>query len=246
MRLTPLLWLVIPLLGTGWVSIEARSGAPLEGPPLISTTRSHVDPPLVEESAGHHRRIVDSQALVTDAFEIPPVHAFEIVEAAELPLLPFKPLLDKDATPAQYSEWYSGTSSEHLCQNLVRLNTLRRWDPEKCSCVTTELFLLRTAAHERVHTLNEQKELLKKEEDWLREEIQRQVQVDLKSGRSLLVFRLPGTATQMRERLSGLSKEELMVQKQLLGEAKRATRRAAVEAEFAAGNYKVSPALVWG
>ena len=50
----------------------------------------------------------------------------------------------------------------------------------------------------------------------------------------------------MREDLSGLSKEELMVLKQLLGEAKGATRRAAVEAEFAAGNYKVSPKLVWG
>ena len=161
MRLTPLLWLVIPLLGTGWVSIETRPGAPVEGPQLIVATRSHVDPPLVDESASHHSRVVDNQALVTDALEIPPVHAIEAVEAAELPLLPFKPLLDKDATPAEYSEWYSGTSTEHLCQNLIRLNTLRRWNPETCSCVTTELFLLRTAAHERVHTLNEQKELLK-------------------------------------------------------------------------------------
>ena len=177
--------------------------------------------------------------IIADAFATSLVIRTSTTAAAGLPLLPIKPLLEEGATPERYAEWYKGTPTELLCQSMVRLSALRRWNPKTCSCVNSELLLKRTGAHEQVHSLNKQDDLLMKEESWLRAELQRQVRADLESGGSLEVFRLPRTQVQMSEALEGSSREERAILRNLLREARSAARHAAVEGEFAAGNYRV-------
>jgi len=247
MRFTPLLLLVMIPLGAGWLSPKAAPVSPLEAPQPFTAATSHEEPLRVDETPTSARRAAESPALMPEAVAASPAFGMVTTTAAYLPLLPINPLLEEGATSERYAEWYKGTPTELLCQSLIRLSTLRRWDPKTCSCVNSELLLKRTKAHDQVHSLHKQDELLKKEEGWLRTEVQRQVQADLKSGGSLEVFRLPRTQVQMSEALEGSSREERAILRNLLREARSAARHAAVEGEFAAGNYRVEKkTLHWG
>jgi len=192
------------------------------------------------------RRAAESPSLAAAAVTTPSTSVSEVLTAAELPLLPIKALLEEGATSERYAEWYDGTSTELLCLNLVRLTALRGWNQEACPCVNSELLLRRSKAHERVHSLKEQDDLLQQEEAWLVTEVRRHVQADLESGGSLHALRLPQTEALMREALESTSREERLILGRLLREAQGAARRAAVEAEFAAGNYKIASAMRWG
>jgi hypothetical protein len=57
---------------------------------------------------------------------------------------------------------------------------------------------------------------------------------------------MPRTTASMMTALHGSSKEERRVLGHLLMEAQIETRRVAIEAEFVAGRYKVSPNSPWG
>jgi len=236
----------LPLLGTGWVSFETRPEAIIEGPQLITSTRSRKELPVNDEVPITSRRAAESPVHLADAFESPPLPVIKAFKVAELPLLPINALLEEDATPARYAEWYEGTPIEPLYQSLVRMNALRVWDPSTCACADPELLFQHSKTHDRVHALNEQGELLLHEVNWLRSEVRRQLSADLESGGSLQVFRLPRSEAQLRGALEESSLEELKVLDQLLRDARSAARSAAVEAEFAAGNFKVGAHGVWG
>ena len=242
MRLPHLLWpllIILTLLGTGWISLRPAPEAFAEGPPRPTTAPPHPGPMQAQRSPAPARRAAGVPAPSADAIGTPPVPSIGAFRSADLPSAPINALLDGGATAAHYVEWYRGTSTEHLCQNLIRLNTLRSWDPETCPCATAEPPPKDARAHDLLHALSEKKQLLKNEESWLMKEVRRQVQADLKAGGSLPVFRLPGTETQVREALLGRSREEGQILEHLVREARGAARRAAFEEEFAAGNYKV-------
>jgi hypothetical protein len=246
MRFTPLFLLVLPLLGAGWLSPKAASRVSLVALQPVTATPSHEEPLDVREAPSSARSAAVDPVTRADAIETPPLPGIEAFTAAELPLLPINTLFDEDATPARYAEWYGGTPIEHLYQSMVRFHDLRNWDPKTCPCAGPDPLFQHTETHRRLHALYQQGKLLRREEAWLCSEVRRQMSADLKSGGSLQVFRLPKTEALFGQALEESSIEELKVLGQMIIDAKGAARSAAVEAEFAAGNFKVGAHGVWG
>jgi len=247
MRSTPLLFIILPLLGTGWVSLEARPESSVMELQPTAVSHAPEEPSLVMKTAATPRASAVERPTLEDEEPVAsPLLSDVELEHSDLPLLPINPLLEEDATPERYSEWYRGTSTEQLTQSLFRLNSIRIWDPKTCACADSELSLQTSATHERVHELLEQKDLLLAEGRWLAKEIRRKVRADLASGGSLMVFRMSQSKEGMKSDLEGSSKEELWILGHLLMEAQLETRRVAVEAAFAAGHYKVDASSPWG
>ena len=246
MRFTPLLLLALPLLGAGWLSPKAAPVASMEALRHVTATPSHEEPLEVDEAPTSARSAAVDPAIRAEAVATSPVPGILTAATAALPPLPIKALFEEGATPERYAEWYEGTPTELLYQSLVRLQSLRSWDPRTCACADPDLLIQHAETHDRIHTLNERGELLLHEETWLRSEVRRQVRADLESGGSLQAFRLPQTEAQLRGALEDRSREELKILDQLLRDARSATRHAAIEAEFAAGNFKVGAHKVWG
>jgi len=246
MRSTPLLALILPLLGTGWVSLSAGLEVPVERIQPSSPSLSSGELPAVIGTPTSARELAAETTILQDETSVafPPL---EESEGAQVPLLalPLNPLLEEGASPERYAEWYRGTATEHLCQNLARLTAIYSWNPKTCSCVNPDLLLKHSARHELVHDLHEKRELLREEMNWLTKEVRRHVQADLASGGSLTVFRLPKTEERMKAALEGLPEEELWILGRLLIEAQREIRQATFEAEHAAGRYKLN-ASSWG
>ena len=249
MRSTPLLALILPLLGTGWVSLSAEPEAHVEEILFNSPPLSSGELPVVVGTPTSVRELAaETMSLQGETSNASLFHTVTNTKASHEPLpeLPINPLLEEDASPERYAEWYRGTATEHLCQNLTRLRSIRNWDPKTCSCVNSELLLRRSAMHQLVHDLHLKSDLLLAEETWLNIEIRRQVRADLAKGGSLMVFRMPQTEDGMRRALERISKEERRILGHLFVEARTETRRVAIEAEHAAGRYKVDGGSPWG
>ena len=167
--------------------------------------------------------------------------------ASELPLLPINLMLDEDPSDEGYTDWYRGTSWQHLCQSVLRIDSIKEWDPETCACVNPELELRSSERlrHARVHALNEREHLLGIERGWLIEEMVRKMRADLANGGSLLTS-TPNTKEQMRRAMERASEEELSHLGLLLAMAQAETKQVAIEAELKAGRFRVDDQFLYG
>jgi hypothetical protein len=239
--------LILPLTGIGWVSWSANPETAMGD--ILKATEDAISSELTEEITPpvSIRELATNTPVLAADLSVPLLLSAPVeMESEPLPRLPVNPLLEDGATPKRYAEWYRGTPTELLCKNMTRLAAIRKWDPKTCPCSNSDPSFHPSKAHALRHELHHKTNLLLEEGNWLAMEIRRQIKADLKDGGSLPVFRMPRTRARMMTALQGSSKEERRVLGHLLMEAQIETRRVAIEAEFVAGRYKVSPNSPWG